>query len=143
MYDESRKADRGTYPLDVLNNYFVTNTKGEDGSIRNVQGSQYWNTNAEDDGSGDNVGFANFAGKGDATKNSEGPFKDGDYEIHIVLADLVNGNQDIVAGKVRVNIFARGACAELGGGAEAQGVASALYTADSTPWLSDLTGTWV
>ena len=105
VYDTHSNADKGTFPWDVLDHYIVTNTKGVDGKIENVDNGQYWNTNAKNDLSENTVAHANFAGKADAAKNWEARFFDADYMIHAILGDVVNTNEDINGRLIRVNNF--------------------------------------
>lgn len=64
--------------------YVVTNTKGIDGSMANVDASQHWATKAKNVAGGE----ANGVGKGDATKASEAYFPDGPYEVFVRVSDL-------------------------------------------------------
>jgi hypothetical protein len=119
-------------------NTIVTNTAGTDGSPGNVW-DEYWRTNARDDGSADTVDVANFYQRPLTNNNAQARFKDGDYEIHIVMGDVLT-NVDSAAGRVRVANFARGAAPVMGAGAAAPpvGVATPLQTvASDTPWIVD------
>ncbi len=108
--------------------YIVTNTKGDTGNVDKIDKDEYWNTNAKDiPNRSDTDDEANFAGDPDATKNAEARFKDGDWEIHITLEDLVNPVQDVVAGKIRLDNFTQTSMPGIGGMAPAGGDIFALY----------------
>lgn len=49
VYDRTRPTV-DSIPFNNTNNMIITNTKGTDGGIANVDGGQYWNTNAQEDG---------------------------------------------------------------------------------------------
>lgn len=138
VYDTTRPADIGTFPFQRLDHFIVSNTKGEDGAIGNVDGSQYWNTNAKDDSSSSTVAHANFAGKPDATKNAEARFFDGELNIHVVLGDVVNTNENLKAGKVRLDNFIQTAVPGHGGIPSPGGAPIMLYEPDTTPYVPDL-----
>jgi PKD repeat protein len=66
--------------------YIVTNAKGTDGKVANIDGFQYWNTKAHIDNpspNGYNPGFK------EASVNKEAKFKDGEYRVHIRMEDLL------------------------------------------------------
>ncbi len=76
-------------PGRVLNHYIVSHTKGTDGHITNVDALQFWKTNAKAGGSNDNGSDA-----ATACVNEEAIFKDGKYEVHIVMEDIINKVED-------------------------------------------------
>jgi SdrD B-like domain/Peptidase family M23 len=139
VYDKEHPADVGTLQFARLDHYIVTNTKGENGKIDNVDENQYWNTDAKEDNAAD---WTNYTGKPNAGKNAEARFKDGDYEAHITLADLAT-NVDKKAGKMRVVNFDRVAAVDLGGQASNQGLNPILYSPSDAPWVPDFTPTAV
>jgi hypothetical protein len=102
------------FPL--TRNYILTHTKGNDGSVANIDASQFWNTKASDDQRADTAALANMSDGKDAAKNADARFKDGDYVVHVIAGDLV-GTQDLVAGKVRVDNFKQVAEPEKGAAA--------------------------
>jgi hypothetical protein len=116
--------------------YTVTNTKGNDGRVANVDTGQYWNTNAKDiSARSDTNAAANFAGDPDATKNAEARFKDGDYEVHIISADLVN-TADSISGKYRLDNWGQTALPGHGGAAPpAPAGTPPLYDISNTSFL--------
>src|SRR5207302_380641 len=134
VYDTSRPA--ATIPWTIYDSYIVTNTKGTDGNIANVDKGQYWNTDAKNDSSSSYVSYANFAGKQDTSKNSEARFPDGDYEIHIVAGDLVRDKD--YAKKVRVNNFTRTVQATAGGILPPEVNAPLPFAMlSNAPWITD------
>lgn len=123
--------------------YIVTNTKDDTGRPNKVDDDQYWNTNAKDDTNiADTNDAANFAGKPDAGKNANARFKDGEYEVHIVLGDLKTATVDETAGKLRLDNFKQTAAPKKCGGcaAPATGATAPLYDpANTTPWVPQFT----
>lgn len=97
-----------------VNHYVATNTAGTDGEADSVDGGQYWNTNAKNDGTANTVAHANFAVKPDAAKNAEARFMDGDYPLYAILGDLKT-TEVIKAGIVRLVNFDRAAVVGLNG----------------------------
>lgn len=83
------------YPWENYKHFIVTNTKGTDGTPGNVDATQYWNTDAEDDGASATSDHANYAGLPDTTKAIEARFQDGDYTIHVLASDLVHADEDL------------------------------------------------
>ena len=140
VYDDSRRVapNPTIFPFDQ--NFIVTNTKGEDGRVDNVV-DQYWNTNAEDDNQADTVAYANYSKKDntplpDTTLNAKARFKDGEYEVHIIMQDLVNPQVDAPAGKLRLDNFTQTAGAMKGGGKPAPKVpVQPLYGNNTTPYV--------
>lgn len=119
--------------------FIVTNTKGGDGRVANVDAGQFWNTNAKNDAAvKDTDNAANFAGKADTLKNAQARFKDGDYEIFAVMSDAAGNTVNESAGKVRLNNFEQKAGAAKGGGAlPAPGVITPLYNPNTIPFVPD------
>lgn len=137
VYDESRPVDPNPVPNSTsLKHMIVTNTKGTDGRPANVV-DEYWNTNAKDDGSADTVAHANFAGKDDTGLNAMARFKDGEYEMHTILGDVVNTTVDVTAGKVRLDNFKQSAGPGRGGRVPVVPVDIPLYGPNSTPYVPD------
>jgi SdrD B-like domain/Peptidase family M23 len=134
VYDATHPAAVGTYPWQRLNHMVVTNTKGTDGKIDNVDENQYWNTNAKEDNGAD---WINYKGLPDATKNAEARFKDGDYEPHIVMTDLIQGVN--LARKMRVVNFTRTVGVDTGGQASSQGLNPILYSPSTATWVPNFT----
>jgi hypothetical protein len=83
--------DGQNYPTnwDNFKHFIITNTGGIDGEPGNVDEMQYWNTNAQTDGSAATVAYANFATWPDTVRAEDARFPDGDYAIHISMTDLV------------------------------------------------------
>jgi hypothetical protein len=129
------------FPL--TRHFIVTNTKGNDGRMANVDGGQFWNTNAKNDpATKDNNAAANFAGKADAAKNAEARFKDGDYEVHVVMSDAAGNTVDESAGKLRLDNFTQKAGAGAGGAAPPPpGPVTPLYDPSATPFVPDFVPT--
>jgi hypothetical protein len=128
-----KKADNDTiFPF--TKQYTITNAKGNDGRVANVDDNQYWNTNAKNISTrSDTDAKANFAGDPDTTKNAEARFKDGDWEIHVMLTDLVNPTEDAIGGKIRLDNFKQVAKPGLGGAAPpAAGLVDPLYDPTNT-----------
>jgi|GEM_PF-4920386 len=71
--------------------YFtVTNTRGTDGSVANVDSSQFWRTRAKiNTGTQPNGSDAQMA-----RHNGEAKFRDGNYRVHIVMEDLIHKVDD-------------------------------------------------
>jgi len=142
VYDLSRTVEHED-PYTALNrwkmksNFIVTNTKGTDGLPVNVDGDQYWNTNAKDDGKPDTVAHANYAGKPDARKNAQGRFLDGDYVVHIIAGDLVDKKVDMPAGRLRLDNFKQRARAGRGGRPSVPPVIDPIYRKSKVPWVPD------
>lgn len=136
VYDKTRLATINNPPFNHINHFIVTNTKGEDGSVANVDGNQYWRTNAKDDGAADTVAHANYAGKNTTTRNAQARFKDGEYEVHVMLGDLVN-TVDATAGKLRLDNYKQTAGAGKGGISPPQGAVAPLYGPNMTPYVPD------
>jgi len=88
------------YPSSWSNfkHFIVTNTSGTDGEGVHVDGAQYWNTNALDDGSPATGDHANFAGLPDAARAQDARFADGDYTLHVILSDLLGDREEEVQG---------------------------------------------
>jgi fibronectin type III domain protein len=90
IYESTNKevAYNGTPPAswNLCHHYIVTNTKGINGAMSNVDASQHWNTDAKDVAGGE----PNGVGKGDATKASELWFADGPYRVYVQPADLIH-----------------------------------------------------
>lgn len=145
VYDDSDSRKVAPNPTDFklfYRNFIVTNTQGEDGRVNNVV-DQYWNTNAEDDGQADTVAYANYSKKDntplpDTTLNAKARFKDGEYEVHIIMQDLVNPQVDAPAGKLRLDNFTQTAGAMKGGGKPApKSPVQPLYGNNTTPYVPD------
>ena len=132
MYNKSRPAVLSVPHRDRFNHYIVTKTKGASGSIDTVDAGQYWNTNTFDDNAADTVAHANFSGKQDSGMNTIARFKDGEYEIHIVMSDVAGHDKDETAGRVRVVNFIRTAATALGGQASAGGAVVPLRNPNGT-----------
>jgi hypothetical protein len=138
VYDSHRTASVGTFAWPVLDHYIVTNTKGGTGSIANVDAGQYWNTDAIDTGAPVIADHANYAGWPDAAGNATARFKDGDYEIRIILCDIVNPCENIPARRVRVNNFTQLSRADTGGVLPPGGAPTPIRLAGEAPWQSDI-----
>lgn len=78
--------------------FILTNTAGDDGAPLSVDETQYWNTNAMQDGSPPEVAHANFAGLEDATRAADARFPDGSYTLHVVTTDLLGSTEDSIPG---------------------------------------------
>lgn len=92
IYETSKQKEwnwQGATDGDTCGHYVVTNTKGTDGSMSNVDKDQYWHTNAKLQ-----VGGApNGVGYETATKAAEAYFPDGHYQVHIAARDIVRENK--------------------------------------------------
>ncbi|MCI0739662.1 MAG: Ig-like domain-containing protein [Gemmataceae bacterium] len=86
-------------------NFVVTNTNGTDGRITSVA-NLYWRTDALDDGAPDDSEHANYADMLTTNRNANARFKDGDYEIHIILDDA-SGKYFGLKPDVRIANFVR------------------------------------
>ncbi len=84
-----------TYPWPNYKNFYITNTKGTDGTAANVDDGQFWNTNAKDDMQPATVAHANYTGKPDTNKAREARFPDGTYTIHVLASDLIHADEDL------------------------------------------------
>jgi len=81
--------------------YMVTNTKGTDGKVANLDSAQFWATDARNSVASDN-GFA--VGYAKARINEEAKFEDGKYRVSIRMTDWVNTPADH-QGEVTVDNF--------------------------------------
>jgi murein DD-endopeptidase MepM/ murein hydrolase activator NlpD len=112
LVDESQNLaatishDGVSYPSTWSNfkHFIVTNTSGTDGEGQHVDGTQYWNTNALDDGTPATVDHANFAALPDAGRAQDARFADGDYTLHLILSDLLGDREEQVPG-IRLENF--------------------------------------
>lgn len=94
--------------------YIVTNTKGTDGSIKNVDEREFWWTNGHKDAcieDPDEDKYANCAEIklgalpyiADINKNAK--FKDGGYKVHVVMKDMIPAHTQKVDTDVVVDNF--------------------------------------
>lgn len=67
--------------------YVLTNTKGNDGSVANLDADQYWNTNSSGAGT-----YGNGSDATDATKAQDAYYPDGIYCFFAYTWDLINWN---------------------------------------------------
>ena len=104
-YGDEITVGMENYPWPNYKHFLVTNTSGTTGAAADVDDSQYWNTNAKDDGSGILVAYANFAGKPDTRKATEARFPDGDYIVHIIADDLIQTAGPFLEWTVRLENF--------------------------------------
>ncbi len=100
------------YPWPNFKHYVVTNTKGTNGALGNVDANEHWNTNAKNDSQPATSAHANYAGKELATKATEARFPDGLYTVHVLAADLIHPFQDLKA-DVRLENFPPIVCTAL------------------------------
>ena len=87
----------------MLHHYIVTHAK--DGVTPAVDANMYWRTKAKEDGAGEALLHANYAGKTQATKGSEARFPDGEYTLHFLASDLVHSNVDLQFKNVRLENY--------------------------------------
>ena len=90
----------------VLHHFIVTNTKSTTGAPADVDATQFWRTNAEDDGQPVTVPTANFANRPTTTRATHARFPDGLYTIHAVASDLVHDKVDLPIPDIRLENFA-------------------------------------
>jgi len=80
--------------IDIWQNFFtwiVTNTRGTDGSIANVDAAQFWRTDArKSTGAQPNGSDAQHA-----RENQDAKFPDGKYNVHIIVGDLVHQSDHV------------------------------------------------
>lgn len=70
--------------------WIVTNTRGTDGTLANLDASQFWRTHARS-GSGTEPNGSDAA---EAREIQEARFPDGTYFTHVLLSDLVHDEED-------------------------------------------------
>lgn len=70
--------------------WIITNTRGTDGTLANVDAGQFWRTHARS-GSGTEP---NGSDADEAREIQEARFPDGTYFVHVLLGDLVNNEED-------------------------------------------------
>lgn len=158
VYADSGVLDNGAHtitgdlranPTDLAwpqtRHFIVTNTAGTNGRPGNVSGGQYWNTDAGElrfAPLGENDVAANYAGVVDAAINAKARFKDGNYVVSIVLADLIAKDAHAAA-TVRVVNFERKA--DVGFNSAMlpvpAGVPAATDNANSVPYLPNFVPT--
>lgn len=83
-----------TYPWQNFKHFIVTNTKGLDGAKGNVDDTQVWNTNAQEDSPANDM-LLNYTGSPDTTQATKARFRDGQYRLHVIASDLINSDVDI------------------------------------------------
>lgn len=88
--------------FNAYQHYKLTNASGSTGSIFDLDNLQHWNTLAK-------IGSANSPNGYDATSqarlNNEALFKDGDYNLNIVMKDLKPAHNQIATQKITVDNF--------------------------------------
>jgi hypothetical protein len=108
-----------------------------------VDGGQYWNTTAKNDGKSALDDTANYAGKPDTKKAAEARFPDGKYTIHVRARDLIQESDDLTT-QVVIENFAPIVCGQAPKGelpattTEAQGYALFSEAMDQTVPLAGL-----
>lgn len=141
VYDKSREVAKKTGPnptdFPFVQSAILTNTKGTNGRVANVDKNQYWKTDAKDDGAADTVDYANYASKPKAANNAEARFKDGEYEIHVTMNDASQSHgADVVPGKLRLDNFKQTALPGKGGQApDITTIFNPLYHPDADPYV--------
>lgn len=71
--------------------WIVTNTRGTDGALTNVDGTQFWKTDAQK-GTGIQP---NGSDAGTARENQEARFPDGMYFVHVMLEDYIHTSDNV------------------------------------------------
>ena len=84
IYETGRAITRG-WANDTCGHYVVTNTKGTDGAMANVDKAEHWYTKADKFA----AGKPNGVGQAAAAKAEDAHFRDGHYIVHILASDLV------------------------------------------------------
>jgi hypothetical protein len=143
VYDKSREVAKNTTPnptaFPFVQSAILTNTKGTNGRVANVDKNQFWKTDAKDDGAADTVEHANYAGKPKAANNAEARFKDGEYEIHVTMNDAsLSHGADVVPGKLRLDNFLQTAQPGKGGQApDINTIFNPLYQPDTDVYVPE------
>src|SRR5207249_4324763 len=91
----------------------------------------YWRTTALDDGFDDDNFHANYYDLGTTNQNAAARFKDGDYDIHVVLSDI-SGKVNDIFNTFRVANFPRNPVMDAGAGAAGPPIGGTTPRYDTT-----------